>query len=400
MTRLTWKELDEVKKKHGVDILWSWSRVNTFMTSPYEYYLKYIKKAKEDLVNCAYAPIGSLAHSCLEKYYSNEISHEDMLADFEDGWLTNIDIADLKFDRNDEEKNESIKKRYKYDIEHFFKNHSAMADKVIVEKFVTAKIGDNVFQGYIDAAYQDEDKNVCVIDFKTSSKFSSKAVEEKSGQLAVYAIALMQKGIPLDKIRIGFNMLKYCTVEYRQKNGAVKTRDIERYKLGESLQTNAKMWLKDAGYDEETTDDYLKMLLDTNDISALPEEVRDKYNIGDCFIWVPLNQKLVDKWTDTIIATIKDIEAREKDYKETGSDKCFWDDEESVEKESFYFATLCGYSGNLHKPYGEYLEKLEQKKGGLDLFSNVGSDTNDDSSTNDDANNEIDLSWLEEAMNS
>lgn len=394
MARLTWKELENVKKKYNVSQLWSWSKINTYMTSPYEYFLKYVLHKREDNDGCAYAPIGSLAHSCLERYYSGEINNNDMLAEFEDGWLTSIDIVDLKFDRNDEEKNRSIKTKYKYDIEHFFKHHERMAEKVIVEKFVTAKIGNNVLQGYIDATFKDSDGNICIIDFKTSSKFSAKTVEEKSGQLTVYAIALNQLGVPLDKIRIGFNMLKYCTIQYQQKNGAIKTRDVERYKIGESLQTNAKMWLKNAGYSDEDIDECLKALIDANDISVLPADIQEKYKIYDCYIWVPLTQKLVDKWTDTIIATIRDILAREKDYKDTGNEKVFWDDEESVKRESFYFATLCGYSANLHKPYAQYLDSLEKSKNGMDLFDSVDTVSVISSTKTDDD----DLSWLDEII--
>lgn len=399
MARLTWDELDKVKQKYNVSILWSWSRVNTYMTSPYEYFLRYVLRKKSDNDNCAYAPIGSLAHSCLERYYTGEIDHDDMLSEFEDGWLTNIDIADLKFDRNDEVKNESIKTKYKYDIEHFFKHHKRMGERVAIEKFVTAKIGSNVLQGYIDATFKDSDGNVCIVDFKTSSKFSSKAVEEKAGQLTVYAIALTQIGVPLDKIRIGFNMLKYCTIKYQQKNGTVKMRDVERYKVGESLQTNAKMWLKDAGYSAEEIDGYLKALIDANDITVLPDGVREKYEMFDCYVWVPLSQKLVDKWTDTITSTIRDILSREKDYKETGNENLFWDDEENVKRESFYFATLCGYSANLHKPYARYLDSLEKSKNGMDFFSGVGSDMMAETTTTTSAKvDDTDLSWLDDIL--
>lgn len=398
MARLTWDELNQIKKKYNVSILWSWSRIDSYRVSPYQYFLKYILHKKEDLDNCAYAPIGSLAHSCLERYYTGEIEHDDMLAEFEDGWLTNIDISDLKFDRNDEAKNESIKTKYKYDIEHFFKHHKRMAERVAIEKFVTAKIGGNVLQGYIDATYKDEEGNVCIIDFKTSSKFSAKTVEEKSGQLTVYAIALTQVGVPLDKIRIGFNMLKYCTIQYQQKNGAVKTRDVERYKVGESLQTNAKMWLKDAGYSEEEIDGCLKKLIDANDISVLPDSVREKYDMSDCYIWVPLSQKLVEKWIDTITATIHDILVREKDYKKTGNEALFWDDEDSVKRESFYFATLCGYSANLHKPYAQYLDSLEKSKSGMDLFDGVGSGAIETVSTTNTKTDDLDLSWLDDIL--
>lgn len=398
MTRLTWEELDKVKRKYNVSILWSWSRVNSYMTSPYEYFLKYVLRKKEDMTNCAYAPIGSLAHSCLERYYSGEINYDTMLEEFEDGWLTNIDIADLKFDRNDDSKNESIKKKYKYDIEHFLKHHKRIADKVIVEKFVAAKINSNVLQGYIDAMYKDNDGNLCIIDFKTSSKFSAKAIEEKSGQLIVYAIALTQMGVSLDKIRIGFNMLKYCTVQYQQKNGAVKTRDIERYKVGESLQANAKMWLKDAGYSDEECNKYLKSLIDANDISVLPDDVRNKYKMSDCYVWLPLSQMLVDKWINTITSTITDIMKREKQYKDTGDESVFWDDEENVKKESFYFATLCGYSANLHKPYAQYLDSLEKSQNGTNLFGGVGTDTMQEPITTTVEINDTDLSWLDSIL--
>lgn len=398
MARLTWDELDKVKKKYNVSILWSWSRINSYMTSPYEYFLKYVLHKKEDMTNCAYAPIGSLAHSCLERYYSDEINHDTMLEEFEDGWLTNIDIADLKFDRNDDLKNESIKKKYKYDIEHFLKHHKRIANKVIVEKFVAAKINSNVLQGYIDAMYKDKDGNLCIIDFKTSSKFSAKAIEEKSGQLIVYAIALTQMGVSLDKIRIGFNMLKYCTVQYQQKNGAVKTRDIERYKVGESLQANAKMWLKDAGYSDEECNKYLKSLIDTNDISVLPDDARNKYKMSDCYVWVPLSQMLVNKWINTITSTITDIMKREKQYKDTGDESVFWDDEENVKKESFYFATLCGYSANLHKPYAQYLDSLEKSQNGANLFGGVGINTIQEPITTAVEINDTDLSWLDSIL--
>ena len=392
MARLTWDELDKIKQKYGVSILWSWSRIQSYVTSHYEYYLKYVLHKKEDISNCAYAPCGSLAHDCLERYYNGEITHEQMLEEFEDGWLTNIDIADLKFDRNDSDKNESIKKKYKYDIEHFLKNHNCMADKVITEKFVTAKIGNHVLQGYIDAVYKDEDGNFCIIDFKTSTKFSGKNLDEKSGQLTVYAIALTQMGVPLDKIHIGFNMLKYCTVEYCQKNGAVKTRDVERYKIGESLQTNAKMWLKDAGYSQDDIDEYLKMLIDTNDINILPEEVRSKYKMLDCFVWVPLTQQLVDKWTEDIVSTIDEILSVEEQYNQTQDEILWWDDDERVKNESFYFATLSGYSASLHKPYAQYLDSLEAQKNGDDLFGGIGNSTQSSQQDDDD------LSWLNDLL--
>jgi RecB family exonuclease len=402
MARLSKEELDKIKEKNNCSRIWSWSRVNTFMTSPYEYYLKYVLHKKEDRDDCGYAPLGSISHDALDNFYEGEIAYEDMISQFEDGWLTAIDIADLKLDRNDEVHDASIKAKYKEDLQHFFKNHVKYDYKVLIEKPVIAKIEDNVFVGYIDALFKDNDGNYHIVDFKTSSKYSGKTAEEKSGQLTIYAMALIQAGVPLEKVRICWNFLKYCTVEYQQKNGTVKTREIERCKIGESLQSNAKMWLKNSGYDEDEVDDYLKLLIDTNSIDALPDEVREKYKMYDCHVYVPLTQKLIDKWVDIIVANIKDIYTREKDYEETKSDKCFFDTDENVKAQSYYFSTLMGYSASLHKPYAEYLDKLEKQKTGIDLFAGVGESSENNVVTSQDICNnksdDIDLSWLTDLM--
>lgn len=398
MARLNSEQLKAVMNKYGVDELWSWSKVDTAINSLYEYLLKYILHIKEDRTDCAYATMGGICHSVIEDFYSGKIKFSDMSERFDDGWVTAIDIASLKFDRNDEIKNKNISEKYKENLEHFFKNHQKIPYKVLLEQFMTAMIDGHLFQGYIDAKYIDDDDNIHIVDWKTSTKYSGKSAEEKCGQLVVYAISEMQKGVPMDKIKICWNFIKYVTIEYQQKNGAVKTRDVERCKIGESLQSNAKVWLKEKGYKDQM-DDYLKLLLDTNNIKVLPEEVQKMYKISDCYVYVPLTQELVDKWTNTIVTTIKDIKLREADYVETNSDKAFWDTDESVQAQSYYFATLCGYSPNLHLPYKAYLDRLESMKNGSNMFNGVGSNsdditpiTNKDIHTNGD---DIDLSWLD-----
>lgn len=395
--RLTKEELQKVKDKYGVDELFSWSKVNTFMTSPYEFYLQYVLRKKPDVDNCAYAPMGGCAHQIIEDYYSGKIKYEEMIECFEDSWMTAIEIADLRFDRNDSEKNENIKNKYKEGLECFFRNHKPLENKVELERFLSAKIGDYVLQGYADAITKDEDDNFVIIDWKTSTKYSKKALEEHSGQLTVYAISLMQLGVPLERIRCAFNFLKYCNVEVTMKNGNKKVRTIERYKLGESLVSNCRMWLKDYGYSEEETDKYLKQLIDSNSIECLPTEIQQKYTLDDTYVYIDLNEKLVEKWTKEIIANIKDIELRRADWEETKNDRIWWDDENSVKAQSYYFSTLCGFSPNLHKPYAEYLAKLEASKNG-DIFGNLGMPTTTSTNKVIENKNEVDLSWLDSIM--
>lgn len=390
--RLTNEELQKVKQKYNVDTLYSWSRLETFRTSPYEYFLSYVLHKKSDREDSIYGALGGQVHDVLEKFYKGEIDFDSMIELFEDSWTTCYDIAQLRFVRSDNSKNESIAKKYKTDLQHFFKNHKKISYNIALEKFLVAKVGDYILQGYCDALYRNEDGKYVIVDWKTSSYFNEKAAEEKCGQLVVYAQSLMQAGIKLEDILICWNMLKYCNVEVSMKNGKKKIRTIERYKLGESLVSNARMWLKDYGCDEKKSDEYLKQMIDSNSISCLPIEVQDKFSIDDCYVFVPLTQKLIDKWNNEIITTIKDINLRLNDYMQTKSEKCFWDTEESVKAQSYYMANLMTYSPNLHKPYAEYLSKLEAQQNG-DIFGNLLNATT--SKVIDDKSSELDLSWLD-----
>lgn len=395
MGRLTSEQLQELMRKEGVDRIWSWSKINCFHTSPYEYYLKYIKKAKEDRANSIYVTTGGIAHDILEKFYSNQISYDEMIEQFEDGWMVAAEIADLKFDRSDEERNAKIKDKYYENLVHFFKNHTKLENKPIIEQFVKVKIGGNLIQGYIDIAFKDDDGCITIQDWKTSSIYKGAKAENESGQLVLYALALNQQGVPMNKIKIRWNFLKYVSIQYQQKNGEIKTREVERYEIGEKLQSNAKTWLKHFGYEP---DEYLKMMLDTNSIDCLPDEVKKKYVISDCYVYVDLTEKLINKWTEHVITTIKDIELREADYEESHSDKAFWDTDESVKEQSYYFSNLCGYSRNLHKPYDEHCKKFEAAQNGTDMFAGLGfASENVTTSSNkiiNNKNDELDLSWL------
>ena len=394
MARKTYEELKKIMEQENVSRIWSWSKFNCFKTSPFEYYLKYIKHTEEDRQDCIYTSTGSLAHDIIEKFYTGKIEYEDMISEFEDGWVTLYNIAQLKFDRNNEEKNNSIGEKYYLDLQHFFKNHTVLKNKPALEQFVKVKIGSHLFHGYIDCCFKDYDDYYNVIDWKTSTVYKGDKAKKECGQLVTYALALNQMGIPMEKIRIAWNFLKYCTVQYEQANGEVKTREIERFELGQKLQANLKVWLKKLGYKDEM-DDYLRMVVDTNSIECLPEDVQAKYKISDCYVYVDLTDELINYWKDDIVITIKDIALREKDYEETNSENVWWDTDESVKAQSYYFSTLCGYSGNLHKPYGEYLKRLEAAQNGGDMFSGVGGATTTSSKVIESKNDEVDLSWLD-----
>lgn len=459
--RKSYEELNELKDKFKTDRLWSWSRVNCTHNSLYEYFLKYIKHEKEDRANSIYVVTGGVSHDIIERFYSKEITKDQMLEEFEDGWVTAFDISELKFNRNDASKNDDIANKYHQNLVHFFKNHQEIIKKIALEQFVSVKVGDEYFQGYIDALTTDEDGNYIIIDWKTSSVYLGEKAKNECGQLVLYAIALHQKGIPFEKIRICWNFLKYTNVlcekpEYinlkwttvkgeeklKEKLDKIKLastlkasvkallkdygmskddiedmvsdmesknsidmlpneiksniiiegcevenkpRQIERCKIGESLQANVKSQMKKLGYSEDDIFVYLDQLIQTNDIGCLPEDVQNKYQFSDCYVYVDLTEELIKHWEDYIIETTAMIRQKEKEYAENKDESIWMESQEDVAANSFYFANLCAYSANKHKPYKLYLDSLETEKNGL-----LGNNSNKD-------NDELDIddmSWL------
>lgn len=388
--RVNSEKIKKMCEALGTDRLNSWSRVNCIHNSLYEYYLKYILHKEEDRDDSIYKVTGGISHDILEKYYTAQIPYDAMVEEFEDGWTTAFDIAELKFVRGDGDRNKSIANKYYYDLKNFFSTHERIKDRIDIEQFITVKIGEEYYQGYIDAKVTDADGNITILDWKTSSIYKGDKAKNECGQLVMYAMVLHQQGIPYEKIRIAWNFLKYQCVTVQSKKGVKKVREIERCELGEKLQANAKMWLKDAGYSEEQVFEYLDQLVQTNDITVLPEEVQNKYEFHDCYVYVDLTEELINHWESFIIDTMKLIREKEKKYldlKENGkfeeADKLWWEDEESLKKQSYYLTNLCGYSANLHKPLKAYLEKLDSNKNG-DILGQKKEDEYDVD----------DLSWL------
>ena len=358
MARKTGEELEKLKEKYNCSMLWSWSRYNTYKNSVYEYYLKYILKVKEDRDDGIYGVSGNACHSILEKFYSKEIKYEDMLQEYENALFT-FNAGELKYDRTNEVKNNNIAQKYESCIRHFFQNHNIINKKVEIEKFIIIKINSFIFQGYIDFIHK-EDNCFIITDWKTSSIYTGKKIDKEKGQLVLYAEGLRQLGIPLDKIKIRWDFLKYVIVEVQQANGKTTERNISRNEIGKSLKSNVKMWLNRAKrYSDEEINSYLDLLSMTNDISCLPEDIQIKYNIQDCYVYIPFTQEEINKLKSDIVNTIFDISKRESKYIKTKDENVWW--EEITDAQSYFFANLSGYSANLHKPYAEYLEKRKNR---------------------------------------
>lgn len=365
MARKTGKELTEICNKLHTNILWSWSRYHCYKQDRWEYFLKYILHEKEDRTNSIYCVSGGNVHDIIEQLYTGKIKYEDMPELYEDS-LFAMNCAELKYNRSDSDKNDAIANKYENCIRHFFKNHNLIEFPHKVEHFITIKISDDIYmQGYIDMLYIEpytdingkKRKRVHIVDWKTSTRYQGAKIDAECGQLVIYAEGIRQAlDIPLEDIVCEWNFLKYVTVTIEQKNGKKKDRYIERNVIGEKLVNTAKMWLKEFGY-EDDLEKYIDEMTLNNNIDCLPEEVKDKFEIHDCYVQVPLTTEKIDNLKKDIIDTVSEINSKSKEYKGTGDENIFW--QEVTDADEFRLATLSGYSRKLHKPYDQYLKNKE-----------------------------------------
>lgn len=365
MARKTSEELANICKKLGTDTLWSWSRYHCYKQDRWEYFLKYILQKPEDRNNSIYCVSGSNVHDIIENLYTGKIKYKDMAEAYEES-LFIMNCAELKYNRSDSEKNDAIANKYENSIKHFFKNHRIIKFPHKAEHFITIKISNEIYmQGYIDMLYIEtytdengnERKRVHIVDWKTSTRYQGKKIDEECGQLVIYAEGIRQAlNIPLEDIACEWNFLKYVTVTIEQKNGNKKDRYIERNAIGENLVNTAKMWLKHFGY-EDDIEKYIDGMILHNNIDCLPNEVRAKFKIHDCYVQVPLNEEKIDELKQDIIKTVTEINDKTTEYIDTGNENVFW--QEVTDTDEFRLQNLSGYSRKLHKPLDEYLKEKE-----------------------------------------
>lgn len=364
--RLSKEELDKIAAEAGKYGLWSYSRFSTYRTSPYEYFLSYIKhEDPETEVVSAYAGLGGAAHDILENLYEGgcELTNEEMFEKWNEDWVYNVDFIGAKFNRADDEKNQWLQERYKENVDLFFMNYKPIPYKVYCEKHVVIKVGEVTFHGYIDAAFQKEDGTVEICDFKTSTIFTGKQVDLHAHQLALYAEGMRQMGVPKEKIKCYFNFLKYATV-YRLKadgKGWIQG-TYERRLIGQKLSSKITSWCKRLKYSEEEINAAVAQAMTDNGIDNLPEELKSKFRIECARIYIDDPFAIFDSFKDEAEETIKEIYEKTKLYEETHDETIFYDSEEQLKENSYYLSMITDYSISQLKPYAEYLKRKEEEQ--------------------------------------
>lgn len=175
------------------DMVWSYSRLGTFSDCPYRFFLRHIRRYKED--EKFYASYGSFIHKLIERYYNGDLPKEDMQMEF----LLNFGAA-VKGKRPKRE----IVDKYIAKGSEYLANFEPFPYKCIgIEKKVLFNLDKYKFIGFIDFLGEDDDGNLIVIDnksrdLKPRSKRKNPTVKDKEldsmlKQLYLYAGAVEQE---------------------------------------------------------------------------------------------------------------------------------------------------------------------------------------------------------------
>ena len=373
--RKEYTEIVELAEKNHCNQIFSWSKYKTYLDDTYTYYLRYIAKIPPDRFDGIYAKSGSDIHECIEAFYKGKLDHQGMLDRYEELLFENT-LNGLKYDRSDEEKNKSVGDKYENCIRHFLLNHNKIPYKIKLEEFIGSVIGDTYFQGYVDAFHieeRDGKKRLVITDWKSSSIYKGDKYEHEKGQLLIYIEGMHQKGVPYEDIIARWNFLKYVNVTVTQANGKTKVRQLERNNYVEKLSSTINMWLKKSKY--TISGEELDKCIETNTLDYLPDDVKDKFVVDDCYVEIDFTENDITELKNNIIETVNEIKEKEKEYNalkdidKDQAERVWW--QEVTDSQSFFMANLSDYSAKIHKPYAEYLENRE-------MFLDKQDNTDDD----------------------
>ena len=373
---------DEIPEQYKNVPRYSFSKMNTFDTCKWAYYLNYIKdEVNKDNI---WSIFGGAAHDILENVKDYNGNKEKMAEDFLSKFYETV-LVGYKF-ATDEEKNDSIMNRYKANVLDYFDSYyEDDVENEEKEYRIFTYIDGHLIHGYVDRKFT-KDGKYYIQDYKTSSMYSKEGKEEAKEQLIIYAKDLVDKGINPEDIIICWDFIKYANISmlepYKEKieitddmnkdeliaKGLIKTKrsnsytveelrekviTAERSEIGIKIRATLKKIFK---AEDIENDALLDQLIETNDLSLIPPEIVEKYKIKKekCIIYEHFDGETLKQIEEKISDRVVQIIAMEDIYNKS-QDESVWERMPIEGKESFYCSSLCGLN-HACKYYKDYLE--------------------------------------------
>lgn len=167
-----------ILEKNIDDMIWSFSRINSFHTCKYMWYLTYIEKLK-GLQN-GHAEAGTLMHELMEDLSNNKLCLWDLVDEWKTRFNSNVK-SKFMYNKYVDLKNKAFNNGVNF-LE-TFEGFSDIGEVVSVEEKVETVLYDDItgkeykFIGYIDLLLRDKDGRYIVLDHKSKSGFKKGKVK-------------------------------------------------------------------------------------------------------------------------------------------------------------------------------------------------------------------------------
>lgn len=293
---------------------YSISRINSFNECKHGYNITYNQKDRGE--NNCYGIAGTAVHDWLEDIANNKIN-SDELPNLLQGLLLDLELQGVQFP------SEKIKDNWVKDMTHFAEHFEKLDVNGLTEMLVLYDIEGHHIQGYIDFLLKDNEGNVVILDWKTSSEFTGDKLRHAGRQLLIYKDAIEQTtNHKVDKV--GWYMAKYCELEY---NGKRKT--SARRNLIKDNKSKIAKELKNFYNDDMMVEMVLEQSLKTNKI---PDEIKEHFTIHPNIRYYDFTDADIHEARQYMVSTIENIEI-EEEFKPKDGDM----------KKDFYCQFLCNH---------------------------------------------------------
>lgn len=210
--------------------VWSVSKCNNAGDCLYNFYLTYIDKNLIVPRQNVYAEAGIVVHECLEFFYKDIYTREQMIENYIKNFNIVTKLKGLSFPHG-----ESEEKAWYKSMLNFLQNHKKYeCTGVELEKHISGLLATKAFAGFVDLIVYKENGHVDVLDWKTCSlgMLNKGKYEHSARQLALYKYVLQTEyGLTVD--RCGWNMCKFAHLNYTNpKTGKTSKRSkVQRDQL-------------------------------------------------------------------------------------------------------------------------------------------------------------------------
>lgn len=180
----------------GVAEKFSYSKLDTFRTCPYQFYLRYVEKREATLPLALHLLSGTSLHAALENFFSGEYSYSRLAS----SWSEECTREQGALSKQSHSWIDELHKRAFYQdgwsvLDKFFVDNydrfSSPTYKVLeLEKSFEIPFKDWTLRGSIDKLESHyDDFNVWISDYKTGRYVSSQEEVNKDFQLTIYSLA-------------------------------------------------------------------------------------------------------------------------------------------------------------------------------------------------------------------